>query len=275
MSVPDAHGNGVVLRNQSSIANVEANPGSSHYASNTVYIHTLDSREPDADIDVYSSTINGQFRGANLWIEHCEFLGGQYAFRSFTSAAIEMKCYFNHCKFLYNLQAAGSCQFDDATEAILLECEASNNSVDGFKYQSLGGVYRVNYAEINCVGYNNGIQTVTNVANGSSAHDGCKGVRINSTYTGSRGRPIHDITNSQSWLLGCSSGPSSNLASAGSRSAFAAGTGAGDAAKMWLDGCTSLSLEADLEASVDATIRFKNLTTTAGVNAGTGTIVPY
>jgi hypothetical protein len=271
----DANGNAVVLQNRSSVALVEANAGSSHYASNEIYVHTHDGREPDVNVKVGTSLVNGQFRGKTLWVEHIDFELGQFAFSSQTFAAFEQRLYLHNCKFLYGLQAAGGCQFDNAVEAISYQCEASNNEVDGFKYLSTGGVYKVNYSEIDCAGYNNGLKGVTNVANGSSAHDGCSGVRINGTYQGSRGRNIHDITSGQSWLVNCISGPSEPTTSAGNLAAFAAGTGVGDTQQMWLDSCTSLSLEADLEASVDATIRFKNLTTTAGVNAGTGTIIPY
>lgn len=271
-SVPDTNGNGVVLVNQTSIANVEANPGSSHYASNVVYVRTLDSRQPDANIRAYSSNTNGQFRGATLWVEHCEFLGGNYAFLSRNFALTDQKSYFTDCKFLYALQSAGGVQMQNAVEAVFLRCEASNNETDGFKYISDGGVYFVNYAEIECRAYNAGIHNTTNISNGSSSHDGCKGVRINGMYSGSRGRPIHDITGNRSWLLGCVSGPASALVDVPSRAAFACGSGT-DASKMWLDGCTSLSAEKDCEASATAEIYTRDLTRTA--NSDTGTITAY
>lgn len=271
-SVPDSHGNGVVLTNQTSVANVEANPGSSYYLSNTVYIRTLDSREPDANIRAYDNNTNGQFRGATLWVEHCDFLGGGYPFLSRNFALTNQKSYFHDCKFLYGIQAAGGVQMQNAVECIHYQCEASNNETDGFKYIADGGVYFCNYAEIDCVAYNAGIHNTTNISNGSSSHDGCKGIRINSVYAGSRGRPIHDITANRSWLLGCTSGPSVATVDDASKAAFASGTGT-DASKMWLDGCTSLSTITDCEAATTAVIYTRDLTRTA--NSDIGTITAY
>jgi hypothetical protein len=277
-SILNSDGDYTRLTVRTSIATVDAAAGSYWYdvATHTVYVRTPDSRVPDSNIMVYDGdTDNGHFTGGTLWIEHIDFYGGQTALNCVRAAP--MYVYQTDCTFKYATLASGSTGaffMEGGTLAISKDCVAAEGELDGFKYVASAGVV-CNYAEINCVGRNNGWPIgSTNVANGSSAHDGITGVRVMGSHTNNEGREVHDIGGGGSWLCGVVAGPSRGATQ--QNASFGVGiAGAGDNSKMWLDSCTSYASEFDTWADVDAKIYTYNFRGLSGAHSGTGSVPDF
>jgi hypothetical protein len=270
----DAKGDYTQLAIQTSAANVEANPGSIYKNGDEFYVRLIDDRPPDNDVRIsvlvsnnmrINPTTNGTY---SLYVENLFFYGTATAglVRAATGKTVSFyakNCHFKYANTTDNLSLQGN------AVAYLLNCVTAWGNNDGFNH--LG--YQENahkYIEINCKAYENGLTGRDD--NGSTAHTGSTGIRVNGEYSRSVGRTIQDITGSKSWLLGCKA-YNPKIGTTGSDGLanrnFAVGDAGGTAAEMWLDTCRSYGAVADLDVFANALMHVHNL-----ASEGTSTVDP-
>ncbi|MGZ3814831.1 MAG: hypothetical protein ACXVA0_24065, partial [Mucilaginibacter sp.] len=155
----DANGDYSKLTAQTSIANVNANPGSYYFDSgaNIVYVKTSDQRQPDSNIRVFISTeLNAVAGNTATYLENICFHGGQNPFKCYSSGGYRPTVVAKNCKFKYGGQAGNGCFINVGAISYLIDCEAAAGEQDGFNYHINNGQIPY-FAEIDCVGRNNGL----------------------------------------------------------------------------------------------------------------------
>jgi len=173
---------------QTSIDDVDANPNSYYIdANDIVYIKTFDLRVPDSGIRVFVNTVNNNITNPNaLYMENINFHGGAVGFQC-VGTGDRPTIIGKHCKFKYatgnGLQSVGCITY-------MVDSEASANGADGFNYHASAGLIPY-FAEIDCIGRDNGATEDND--NGSTAHDGAVGIRVNGEYYGNKGPNVIDI----------------------------------------------------------------------------------
>jgi hypothetical protein len=189
----DTNGDYAKLTAQTSIANVNANAGSYYFdsASNIVYVKTSDQRQPDSNIRVYVTAESNVVSGnVTAYIENIRFHGGMNPFKCFSLGGFSPTVIMKSCKFKYGSQGGNGCFANLGAISYLLDCEAAKGEQDGFNYHINGGL-KSKFAEIDCIGRDNGLQDDND--NGSTAHDGSTGIRVNGQYFRNKGPNVIDI----------------------------------------------------------------------------------
>lgn len=269
-SVPDADGDYIPLIHVADSATVDSTPGTWYWASSILYVHTLDSRAPDANIIGYIGAANGRMQsGITHYLEGIEFRGGSAVFLA-SVTGLAAKIYAKNCAFKYGTNSSAQDAFNvtGGSEVILQNCVASRNGGDGFKMQT--ATPEANLALISCIGRWNGQTTVTN-ANGESRHGPGSTIMLNCNFHHNYGPNMADITDGTlTWMLGCNChdtqapGVASNYAMS-------------NATKLWLDGCISSgACMTDLAANTASTnIYYRNMTPKIPTKTGVGTAQMY
>lgn len=252
----DANGDFTRLTLRTSIALVDANPGSYFFSGGIVYVRTFDSRAPDSNLHVFLDARNGRYQqdGGTVWLKGIDFEGGSRPLQQACLTAGQFNTgYFWDCSMKYSGGTSGLNGFntDGRCFSYLKSCIAASNWSDGFNYHNFSGGLPTVSVEIDCIGRNNGFSGA-GINNGSTTHDGGTAVRINGQYFGNENRQVHDVNSSYSWNLGCTARDSRGSTA---RVNFAAGTGTGDSTIMWLDQCTSTGSDNDYETTTTSQIR--------------------
>lgn len=218
-----------------SVDAVEATPGSYFVSGTTVYVHTFDGRQPDADVRVYENKRNfhaGAFsNGPVVWMENVDFEGGGPCARISAAGGLANNAVFKGCTFKYSAAGYDALRIDGKCDVKSFNCVAAHAGYDGFNYHyhASNPAGPPTALEVGCVARRNGHGT-NGTNNGSTMHDGGTIRRSGGRYVDNQNRDLHDIDAGFSWNLGCRIG--------GAPVAVAAGTGAGDETKIWLDECT-------------------------------------
>lgn len=176
----------------------------------TLYVHTLDNRQPDANINVFvTKRVGGSTTGNySVYLERVWFWGGDYSFFADVQAGnTTQQIFFNNCKFQYS--SSNGLQVRGVSKTLCYECEASYNRDDGFNYHAeVGGTTRpTRVIEFNCKAYRNG-QTWSPLLlsnQGSTTHDGSWIVRAGTVCFDNGRQSFTDVGNSQSWMINCQS----------------------------------------------------------------------
>lgn len=197
------------LEKVNSIEECNNKEGSFYSDGSKLYVHLFFDKVPTYEntfvllnynkplIDVDSETQN-----INLYIEGINFFGGTPATMLFSSSTTfkESSVYAKNCNFLYAYDSAlgkDAVSIRGAKNAYFVGCSAQHSSKDGFNYHSFNGVIP-NFIEIDCKGANNGIDGIAlskdeKWQNGSTSHDGVKGIRINGVYYNNFGGNVTDV----------------------------------------------------------------------------------
>lgn len=249
-----ADGNGTHLTSQSSVADVDANPGSFFVSGSSVYVRTVDSRAPDVDVEIIMAVNGPTMNGANnYYVEGFDFRGGNSAFYC-TNAT---RGVFVNSKFRYSLTSNGL-DADGTTNMYVYGCEASENYADGFNYHTTSYV-----VEESCVGYGNG-WGLAGSNNGSSQHENNIIIRVDCTYRRNNGPQIADIVTADSWNVGVTASHPFGVTGWQSTGIYSEGN-------QWLHECNCHDCEYDIyEAGAQTTYTFDTTYTTSF-----GTLVPY
>lgn len=218
-----------------SIAACQAAPGSVFISGSNVYVHTWDSRAPDADVKVclnepslrITSNIKFYAKGINFY--------GRDPLRFTRTIANTAFLVAEDCTFSNNGFDNGL-DINDIDNVRLVNCMAHDNYLDGFNYH-IDSVHSTvtKVLEVDCKGFNNGLtNAATTSSNGSTAHEGVPIIRVNGDYNGNRGPNIADGSTEPSSLnLGTRCGNSI----AGSANNQDCGFQSADNAQMWLYDC--------------------------------------
>lgn len=275
----DAYGHPLRLTRVNSSIEVGDTAGAYYPSSFEISLRTKDDVAPGDNIWVPKRDGNllALTTPQDIYLEGISFWGNQGVVANTGEGHLRLTCH--RCEFAYARTSNGlevtsqSVSPDNQVTAIMSQCEAFYNGSDGFGYRRYARI-----AEIGCYGVYNGangwIPDAAQADNGSTTHDNVMSLRVNGTYRNNNDRNIHDITNTNNWLVGCvvgdalvdSSDPyeSSNI--------VAGRPGQPDATRMWLEGCRSAGGSAsDVAAYGNAVVR---LTDCVGmtVRDGDGTI---
>ena len=197
----DAYGDYYELRKVDSIDEVENAKYSWYSDSSTVYING-DSDTTVCLINIDMVNIKGDY---NIYLENIELIGGRRTLRLDSSMGTLV---LNNCKLSYSIQANGNgIEMVGGRYAISKNTEISKQMMDGFNYHKGANGELPYFIEIDCVGRDNGIMKGKGGSrsdNGSTAHDGIKGIRINGLYARNDGGNLADVnTGTETLNLGC------------------------------------------------------------------------
>ena len=133
-------------------------------------------------------------KALHIYIENATFIAGRDGIiRARGTDTYDMEFIANNCKFLYSPVASIDGLPIEGAKSILVNCEASFNSKDGFNYHSNENT-KCYAIEVNCIAQANGLGDAENHSyNGSTIHDGGQIIRINGNYFDNNGGNITDI----------------------------------------------------------------------------------
>lgn len=215
-----------------------------------------------------TSNLNIPSTGASyVYMENIEIIGGARPFRNENENA---ELYFYNVKFLHGTQSNGNgLEIVGGKKVICEKCHASHNPMDGFNYHKGKNGSLPYFIELNCTGNNNGElkgEGGSRSDNGSTAHDGIKGIRINGIYGNNDGGTIADVNiGTQTWNLGLTAFNSLQ------NSDYLTTSGA----KMWLDHCASFGSERSVNAVDSSDIIYTRNCTFKGAISGNGQVIEY
>lgn len=184
--------------------------GSWAQSGSTLYVKTLDGRQPDTSVGI-ARAIQNKLNNAGassqqVYIERVKFAGsvGGAQFGA-SSAALDLRLYTKNCTFMYS--GANGLWCYGHSLVISQNGRAAYNLSDGFNYHSeTGTLTKAGLGiEINCKSYRNGYSwsPSQNINNGSTCHDNCIMMRYGTTCFENRGPNIADVNNTKSYNFGC------------------------------------------------------------------------
>lgn len=222
---------------QTSVADCQANPGSYYISGSSVYVHTHDSRAPDSDVKVCLSVNNiVQTNEIDLYIEGIIMYGDTPVRYTQTSANTGKSIAYN-AAFVHNAQS--DCyDMNDVAISRCMNVVVHDGAHDGFSYHTDNAsshTTRTQALEYNCTAKRFGESGET-TRNGSSAHEECKVLRINGTYSDTYGPVIHDVTQARSVNLGVTA---SNCLTGAADNEDCGFRVADVGSAMWLRDCTT------------------------------------
>lgn len=245
----DANGDLLHYSIVNSIEEVETNENTYFVDGQTIYVH---SNGAPSRLYVLVSGINlhaTYSNGETLYIEGCEFIGGNYGGLRVTNAGdVAPTVLLKNCGFSNSY--LGNSLYMQGCKSIIQNCYASLAAKDGFNYHSANNVLP-EAIEINNIGRNNG-SVGDNVDNGSTIHDGGKIIRLNCEYFGNIGPNLADVNEGTlSFNYGVVS-QGSNGAST-NKTNFQIQNGI-----MWNDSCTAFNSDYDFQSYNGALLMIKN-----------------
>lgn len=237
---PDAFGQPSRLTQKTTIAEVDATPGSfftDHGGAGKLYVRTIDDRAPDADIIPFAALALDISRNSNAYYLENLIILGHIRVRNL-SATGGLKAYIKDC----TLRSVG---VEGCEEFIAQDCTSADATQDTFTYDPLNGVITKS-AEINCHFYNCGYLDENQC---SSPHTDGLHVRVGGRYHDATGQLLSD-TCGQVWMLG------TEFYNAG---ALASGIGMYARTTAWLDCCYSHDNTTDIQLASTAIVNKRNL----------------
>lgn len=229
-----------------SVEDCIATPGSYYHDGEKLYINT--EYDPNGRLMILYETIG--FNCINsadckLYMENITVIGGASNFQTNKSPDYDFEIILNNCTFLYALYDRAAVRFAGGN-ALLVNCKVAYARDDGFGYVAYNADDQfvvTNFVEINCVGANNGLYADIENKNGSTAHSGIKGIRINGLYYNNNGGNVADVQDgTQTLNLGCEAYDSAATDTSQGFGLQQAGT------TMWLYNCKASGNNADLVA---------------------------
>ena len=234
--------NDTELKKVNSIDLVDTTPNS--YFIDGAMVYTNADNMPNTDIVpvISSNNIQTTSLASDIYFENIKFIGGRNCVElnlSSSNSAFFNNCSFKYCasKYYNGLAIIGG------ENIVLNNCTANNNSLDGFNYHIGSDGSKPFIIEIGCVGLNNGSEKGTagvKSNNGSTIHDGLKGIRANGLYGRNDGGNVADVNEgTESWNLGCTAFESYQGKD------FQTSSGS----NMWLDNCIAYGSENSINSA--------------------------
>lgn len=259
----------IALSAAHSVENCISTTASYYHDGKKLYINT--EHDPNGRLMILYETIGFNcINGANcrLYMENITIIGGASNFQTNKSPDYDFEIILNGCTFLYALYDRAAVRFAGGN-VLLVNCKVAYARDDGFGYVAYNADNQyvvTNFVEINCIGANNGLNADVENKNGSTAHSGIKGIRVNGLYYNNNGGNVADVQkDTQTVNLGCEAYDSAASDASQGFGLQQAGT------TMWLYNCKARGNNADLVAYGDTTAHIHNCH--FGSVAGGGTII--
>lgn len=240
----------------------DKNEGSYYTDGEKIYIHTIGHKEPDNDkvfvlLKGEHFYCNSNLRDVCFYIDGVTIYGGNTGNLTVDATEYNICVYGKNTKFLYGSGNGGesdAINVNGATYAFFQNCVAAYSDKDGFNYTAYNNALEKKsspkFIEVNCKGFGNGLKNkipgAENTNNGSTAHEGAIGIRVNGEYFYNMGSNVADVQlGTQSLNLGCISYDSACKLDSSFATAFCTQqTGA----EMWIDGCIAFGCVYDIYA---------------------------
>lgn len=234
-----------------SIAEVDSTQGSIFISGGVAYVHTINSRPADDDVMIHVDSEMLEVTGQETaYLENILFEGGLDGGYKSVGADGEHETYAVGCGFNYSQGGEGGVKAKGFGKFYTKYCVSYGNNQDGFNYKWDLSTANGSFLEDNCIAGFNGASTIATNDQGSTAHDGIKGVRVGGSYIGNASSGIGDITaGTQTWNVGITCGGNYTTISASNVSMVAFTD-----AELWLDYCVSQSGRFSMLADAGATI---------------------
>ncbi len=236
----------ITLVAASSVATCASTPCSYYHDGTNLYINTA--YNPNNRLLILHETtgfVCNNTADCRLYMENITIIGGASNFHTSKSPKHKLEVILNNCNFLYGLFERAAVRFAGGN-ALLVNCKALYSHDDGFGYVAYNTdseYVETNFMEIGCVGANNGLLANVDNKNGSTAHSGIKGIRVNGLYYNNFGGNVADVQEgTQSVNLGCEAYDSAAENTSQGFGLQQAGT------TMWLYNCKAHGNNADLVA---------------------------
>ena len=190
-------------KQKTSVSDCQAEANSWYFSSGTLYINSK--FEPDAIIySVKDGLSISPSASRKLYFENITFVGARWSVMLTNPSSGTLETCFYKCRFTMTYGSYSNVRAVSGHH-LFVECEASYSSRDGFAY-SPGSGDDLQFVEIGCYSMNNGLQKTDSqsTSNGSTAHNGAKGIRINGVYGNNWGGNVADVQpGTMSVNLGC------------------------------------------------------------------------
>ena len=188
------------------LSQIDSTEDTWNIAEGKVYVHAKTQPSSDEIIALISAqnilTTNDI---TYLYLEGVEVIGGQ---RPVRTVAGGLKFFAKDCKFIHGLQTnANGLEIVGGVSSVCQNVITAKNPMDGFNYHVGTDGTKPYMIEIDCKGVDNGQFKGTNGSrsdNGTTLHDGLKGIRLNGYYGYNDGGNIADVNvGTESWNLNC------------------------------------------------------------------------
>ena len=235
--------NDIELKKVNSIDLVDTTPNSYFIDGTMVYANT--DNMPNKDIVPLMSSTNIQTTSlsSNIYFENINFIGGKNCVE--LNLSKNNSAFFNNCSFKYSAEYYNGLAIIGGKNIVLNNCTANNNGMDGFNYHIGADGFKPFIIEIDCTGLNNGIERGTagvKSNNGTTIHDGLKGIRVNGLYGRNDGGNVADVNEgTETWNLACVAFESYQGKD------FQTSSGS----NMWLDNCIAYGSENSINSADD------------------------
>ena len=264
---------GLIYTRAASLDACESTPLSWYQATNgtgLVYVHNLDGTSPDAQsvlallaVKIFQIDTDGRGSDQNLYMEGIRVLGSNFGVKVNSANAYTLTFTAKGCEFLHGGDGgagaeSGGTRYNGFSvtgnvDSVCQDTRVAYSALDGFNYHD-AGAYVPNFLEIDCVAHDCGNQVnsagVNASQNGSTAHDGIKGVRLGGTYHRTFGGVVTDV-NDDTQTVNLSCDAYNSTATTSQKQGFSAQQ---SGAEMWLYGCRSWGCTSDIYCVADATM---------------------
>lgn len=220
-----------------SLADCKRTPDSIYYGlAPTVYLNLSYQHDIIAVFNDVMFVVDATEADVQLYMENIELMGGGVCFQTKTSAEHSCLVVCDSCTFSYNVGESGNVCSIKSAKSIMHNCVARFSRNDGFSYSVLENGAESGFVEIGCGAYSNGFSLSSDSSNGSSAHSGICGMRINGNYYDNKGANVADVqADTQTINCGCAAF-NSRASQDGYNEGFACQQAG---AKQWLYNCVA------------------------------------
>lgn len=198
---------------------------------------------PNINIVPVMSTTNLQTTSltSNIYFENINFIGGRNCVELNLNS--NNSAFFNNCSFNYGATGYNGLAIIGGKNIIVNKCTANYSGLDGFNYHIGSDGSKPFIIEIDCVGLENGDEKGTagvKSNNGTTIHDGLKGIRVNGLYGRNDGGNVADVNEgTEAWNLACTAFESYQGKD------FQTSSGS----SMWLDNCIAYGSENSINSA--------------------------
>lgn len=197
----EATGDYLELTKMNDLTSVSQTANSWYTDGTIVYINS-ESNDVQCLLDTDLINEKGEY---NIYLENVELIGGR---RNVKLDSSNGKIICNDVKMSYCVQSNGNgLEMVGGSQSISYKTEISKSMMDGFNYHKGINGELPYFIEIDCIGRDNGFEKGAGGSksnNGSTSHDGIKGIRINGIYTRNDGGNTADVNAGTETLnLGC------------------------------------------------------------------------
>jgi hypothetical protein len=256
----------ILYTNVANISACDGLAGSWYSDGTTLYVHTLDNSIPNSKIlnilNIATAMVESlcTSRNVKIYLENLTIYGGSAGVVTVANNTSYPypEFYAKNCKFLHPTLVTGQnvVNMIGVKYAFLQNCEAAFGKADGFNYHAAnGGITK--FIEVNCIGHDNGVNAglaSDNTFNGSTCHDGIKGIRVNCVYYNNVGANVADVmVGTQTLNFGCLSYDSASPSD--TNNSFSAQQ---SGAEMWMIGCQAFGCTWDIYGMTNTTVHLWN-----------------